>query len=199
MRIVMTDFALSHFDATEHEPAIPQSPDDFIREVNHYLDHRGWPGYDCGVRLIADGYASFCKIIYLDNWTKAKLGIAPIDPSNESLIKTAYEARRETELPVMVRYLPGSDYDKWAKYLAVIVYDREQMLKEGTEIDGDYAVVNILRLAEEVEPPIPPITMMRNALGVEEGGSGVPLDREKYLASVAFWEKHVAVKPKANP
>ena len=33
-----------------------------------------------------------------------------------------------------------------------------------------------------------PITMLRNALGVEEGGSGVPLDREAYLRSVAFWE-----------
>lgn len=29
-----------------------------------------------------------------------------------------------------------------------------------------------------------PITMMRNALGVEEGGSGVKLSRDKYLESV---------------
>jgi hypothetical protein len=33
-----------------------------------------------------------------------------------------------------------------------------------------------------------PITMMRNALGLEEGGSGVPLDRESYLGSVAYWD-----------
>ena len=35
-----------------------------------------------------------------------------------------------------------------------------------------------------------PITLMRNALGVEQGGSGVPLEREAYLRSVAFWETH---------
>ena len=35
-----------------------------------------------------------------------------------------------------------------------------------------------------------PITMMRNALGVEEGGSGVPTDREAYRRSVAFWRTH---------
>lgn len=29
--------------------------------------------------------------------------------------------------------------------------------------------------------------MMRNALGKAEGGSGVPLDREKYMESVKFW------------
>ena len=44
------------------------------------------------------------------------------------------------------------------------------------------------------EIPMNPITMMRNALGKEEGGSGVPLDREKYLKSVEFWRKHALVK-----
>jgi hypothetical protein len=39
-----------------------------------------------------------------------------------------------------------------------------------------------------------PITMMRNALGKEEGGSGVPLDREKYDVSVAFWSAHALIK-----
>lgn len=39
-----------------------------------------------------------------------------------------------------------------------------------------------------------PITMMRNALGKAEGGSGVPLDREKYLESVKYWEKKAMVK-----
>jgi hypothetical protein len=32
-----------------------------------------------------------------------------------------------------------------------------------------------------------PITMMRNALGVEQGGSGVSLDPDAYRRSVAFW------------
>jgi Protein of unknown function (DUF3228) len=46
---------------------------------------------------------------------------------------------------------------------------------------------------EDYETPMQPITMMRNALGKEEGGSGVPLDREKYIASVNYWRHRVPV------
>ena len=38
-----------------------------------------------------------------------------------------------------------------------------------------------------------PITILRNALGKEEGGSGVPLDRTKYLEAVAYWKDHITV------
>ena len=31
---------------------------------------------------------------------------------------------------------------------------------------------------------------LRNALGVDEGGSGVPLDRDAYRRSVEFWRTH---------
>lgn len=34
---------------------------------------------------------------------------------------------------------------------------------------------------------------MRNAL-IEEGGSGVSLDREAYARSVEYWSKHVVVQ-----
>ncbi len=38
-----------------------------------------------------------------------------------------------------------------------------------------------------------PITIMRNSLGRDEGGSGVKLDREAYEASVKYWEGHAAI------
>lgn len=38
-----------------------------------------------------------------------------------------------------------------------------------------------------------PITMMRNSLGREEGGSGVPMDRAAYKASADFWESHGSI------
>lgn len=38
---------------------------------------------------------------------------------------------------------------------------------------------------EPYETPMQPITMMRNALGREEGGSGVPVDRDAYAKWVA--------------
>jgi hypothetical protein len=46
----------------------------------------------------------------------------------------------------------------------------------------------------DYELPMQPITMMRNALGKEQGGSGVPLETDKYRESVAFWTKHVSIK-----
>lgn len=46
----------------------------------------------------------------------------------------------------------------------------------------------------DTEIVMDPITMMRNALGKEEGGSGVKLDREAYKQSVEFWSKHALIK-----
>lgn len=184
MKIVLTDFALSHFDASKHEPAIPCSPSSFEKRINEEAPV-----------LVLPGYAPLCSLRFYNNWTDARLGITKIGVGIIHGIRSEYEARHEGELPVLVRYMVGSRLDPVAKYLCVIVYDKEQMAKEGTVIDGDCAVVNILRLSELVEPPLPPITMMRNALGVSEGGSGVPLNRQKYMESVEFWSKHVAIKP----
>jgi hypothetical protein len=44
------------------------------------------------------------------------------------------------------------------------------------------------------EEVMKPITMMRNALGIEEGGSGVPIDREAYKKSVDFWSNNATVR-----
>ena len=46
---------------------------------------------------------------------------------------------------------------------------------------------------EPFETPMQPITAMRNALGREEGGSGVPLNRAEYLKSVAYWQEKAPV------
>ena len=35
---------------------------------------------------------------------------------------------------------------------------------------------------------------MRNSLGKNEGGSGVPIDRKKYMDGVEFWSKNVELK-----
>lgn len=184
MQFVLTDFCLKHFDGKDRKPAIPGiTPEDFEKEINSRLPS-----------LIEDGYAPFCRLYFFKNWTAAQAGIIPITLECLPFIETEYEARQEKELPVLMRYYSCDYFDLKAKYLCIVVYDKEQMLKEGTKIDADYAVVNILRLMDLQEPPLPPITMMRNALGVAEGGSGVPLNREKYMKSVAFWSNHVTVK-----
>ena len=63
-----------------------------------------------------------------------------------------------------------------------------------SDASWQWGIVSIKAQTEGAEVPMLPITMMRNALGVEEGGSGVPLDRAKYLQSCEFWEKHANVQ-----
>lgn len=91
-----------------------------------------------------------------------------------------------------------------AKFLDLILYSREQMVKEhaamprseapaGELPPAPWAIISIKAQDEEGETPMQPITMLRNALGREEGGSGVPIDREKYAASVAYWDGHATI------
>ena len=47
-------------------------------------------------------------------------------------------------------------------------------------IDYDYGIISVKRQDVDFETPMAPITMMRNALGKEYGGSGVELDFDKY-------------------
>jgi hypothetical protein len=138
---------------------------------------------------VLDGYAPFCKLHVHRNWTSTRCSTVPISDDNRHLLRSAYEARSRGELPVLVRWFEGIE-PPVADYLVVILYSREQMAKEGTPIDADWGIVGCLYTAEPAELPMAPITMMRNALGVEEGGSGVPLDRQAYLRSVEFWENN---------
>ena len=62
--------------------------------------------------------------------------------------------------------------------------------EEGAPVDADWGIVGCLATAGPEEIPMAPIMMMRNVLGVEEGGSGVPVDREAYRRAVAFWENN---------
>lgn len=91
-----------------------------------------------------------------------------------------------------------------AKMLDVILYSREQITKErealpdkaGADValpDAPWGIISIKAQDEDHETPMQPITMMRNALGRDEGGSGVPLDRAKYDASVEYWRNRVPV------
>jgi hypothetical protein len=138
---------------------------------------------------VLDGYAPFCKLHVHRNWTSTRCLTVPITVENSHLLRSGYEARNKEELPVLVRWFEGVE-PPVAGYLIVILYDRAQMAKEGTPIDADWGVVGCMYTAEPEETPMAPITMMRNAMGVEEGGSGVPLDRAVYVKSVAFWSQN---------
>lgn len=119
------------------------------------------------------------------------------------MLKTAYEARTEKELPVLKRYFTADQVSPGkAKYLDVILYSKDQIRIENEAMgnvdangdeDYEWGIISIKAQDCEGEIPMEPITAMRNALGKEEGGSGVPLDREKYLKAVEFWKSHALV------
>ena len=180
MRIVLTDFARTRLFPRE-------SRRNTIRDVTA----EAFEAYLNAHRPLAvlDGYAPFCKLHVHRNWTSTRCMAVPITDANRHLLRSDYEARTRDELPVLVRWFEGVDAPV-AEYLVAILYDRAQLAREGTAIDAEWGVVGCLYTMTPEELPMAPITMLRNALGVEEGGSGVPLEREAYRRSVAFWSAH---------
>jgi hypothetical protein len=178
MSIVLTPFARTRlFPRAARRNAIQDcTPEQFERQLN-----------DATPLRVLDGYAPFCKLHVHPNWTSTRCLTVPITEANRHLLRSGYEARSREELPVLVRWFEGVA-PPVAAYLLPILYSREQLAREGAPIDAEWGVVGCLYTAEPQEIPMAPITMLRNALGVEEGGSGVALDREAYRRSVAFWE-----------
>lgn len=64
---------------------------------------------------------------------------------------------------------------------------------EDSGSDAPWGVVSIKAQDCSKEVPMNPITMMRNALGVDQGGSGVQLSPSAYHESASFWNAHANV------
>jgi hypothetical protein len=159
------------------------TPEEFERYLNRHAPLK-----------VLDGYAPFCKLHVHRNWTSTRCLTVPVTAENRHLLRSAYEARTRAELPVLVRWFEGVEPPQ-ADYLVVILYSREQLAKEGSPIEADWGVVGCRYTATPEEIPMAPVTMMRNALGVEEGGTGVPLDRAAYRRSVEFWDANANWRP----
>eukprot|EP00286_Rhodomonas_abbreviata_P015844 CAMPEP_0181340414 /NCGR_PEP_ID=MMETSP1101-20121128/29823_1 /TAXON_ID=46948 /ORGANISM="Rhodomonas abbreviata, Strain Caron Lab Isolate" /LENGTH=259 /DNA_ID=CAMNT_0023451541 /DNA_START=253 /DNA_END=1030 /DNA_ORIENTATION=+ len=152
---------------------------------------------------LVDGYAPFCKHIFVPNFLEGALcEAAPITDENRHLLLSEYQARKPEELPVLVRWFPKEKVKApLATHLDLILYSREQIIKEtqamGKEVpEGEappWGLISIKAQGIDKEIPMQPITMMRNTLGKEEGGSGVPMDRAKYAESVEYWSKHATI------
>eukprot|EP01038_Epipyxis_sp_PR26KG_P008305 gene8305-11236_t len=158
--------------------------------------------YEAGGIELKDGYASFCKHLFVPNFAKVKCGYATITAENKSLIESCYEARKADELPVLIQYIPKEVFEpQEATYLDIILYSRDQIIKENIAMgsqppasDAPWGIISVKGQLCDYELPMQPITMMRNALGKEYGGSGVPIELNKYKESVEFWEKNVSIK-----
>ena len=201
-KILMDNFALRQFKKDSSGIFINFDPKEFEKIVNdHYVKN-----LNEGINILKPGYAPFCKHIFIKNFISDLTPSAiEISDNVKHLIKTTYEARTEKELPVLRRYINITDVkDKLnpAVFLDVILYSKEQITLEDQSMgnedcsnsDYDYGIISIKPQNQDIELPMDPITMMRNALGKEEGGSGVKLDRQKYLESVSYWENNILLK-----
>jgi len=160
---------------------------------------------------LKDGYAPFCKHLFIVNdFTDARGNVLPITKENEHCLRTKYEARNEKELPVLTRHfdrellLKGkkeSEVLPLAKYIDLILYSRSQIEKENGAMNktgreketSPWGIVSIKAQDVDTELPMTPITVMRNALGKDQGGSGVELVREAYMESCEYWQGHANI------
>lgn len=147
------------------------------------------------------GYAPFCKHLFVPNFLPhCVVPVAEITEANRHLLRTGYNARKPEELPVLERWFPaGSVPSRTAQYLDIILYSRGQIRKENAAMglppqatDAPWGIIGVKAQDEPRETPMQPITAMRNAL-LGEGGSGVPIDRSAYLASVAYWRDRAVI------
>lgn len=197
MKVELTNFSKRHFNNDfSGTKILDVTSDKFMEELQYRIN--------TNQVVISDGYADFCKLAIVPNWTNTRSGTLPITPETLPYLRSGYSARTESELPVLTRWLdiPSHRIDI-AKYLVIVLYTKEQLDKESVaqneqsselQIDTEYGVVAILAQLRNEEEPMTPITMLRNALGIEEGGSGYPMDREKYKISVDFWDKNASIK-----
>ena len=158
---------------------------------------------------IIDGYAPFCKLISVPNFTNAKVGSLPITNENYQYLRFEYSKRRDGEIAYLKKFFdfPVKNDLPIAKFLIIVVYDREQLLKEyevelqskieikefELEENDKWGIVAILAQDECEEQPITPETMINNHMGIKFGGSGVELNIDEYEKSVKFWSENAIV------
>jgi hypothetical protein len=151
---------------------------------------------------VALGYADFNRVIAVDNRDASGNFRYPLQQcviacktARKTIARfhTAYEARRPEELAVLTEWVTGVE-PPLAPFVHLILYSRAQLQKEDESIDADWGIVAINASAGPTVDPMRPITMMRNGLDVEHGGSGVAIDRKSYANSVAFWAENIMIR-----
>ena len=186
-RLILDQFAFRSFDKSRNSNYINMDKEEFTKKANEL--------YKSKTQLV-DGYAPFCKHLFVENFVKGlKSCHLEINEQTEKLIISKYDSRQKNELPVLIRYIDLNSIDREkipdAKYLDLILYSKEQIISEMIEMkaeekdinemkkkDFDWGIISIKPLNVDHELPFVPMTIMRNALGKNEGGSGVPIDRK---------------------
>lgn len=98
-KIVLDPFCYKQFDKTKTNLVINYNQEEFADKINsYYLENQE--------KCLKDGYAPFCKHIFIENFTDSPSGYVQITEENETNIRSVYEARTEKELPVLRRFIP---------------------------------------------------------------------------------------------
>lgn len=159
-------------------------------------------GFDLALRdadreIIDVATEGFVKHVLVRNFTDAMSGVAEITDENRHLLVSEYKARREGELPVLTRWFPaGSVEVEEAMWLHLVLYSREQLEKEGLTLSewAEWGIVSINAGPTPEVTPLGPASQMRNAMGIEQGGNGKPLDPAEYARGVAYWNQWATVQ-----
>ena len=193
-------FVLRQWSPDASGTALPASvtPADLLARVE--------AAHAAGEAPLVDGYAPFCKHVFVRAWFDVAPGALAVTPANAHKLRSGYTRRRPEELAVLSRWFDAADVaDELgrAEWLDVILYSADQLAREAAALPAaervplpagvPWGIISVKAQKEGHETPMQPITALRNALGREEGGSGVPLDREAYDAAVAYWSERAAV------
>ncbi len=90
-------------------------PIEFENKINEYFKTGQYP--------LVDGYAPFCKHLFVPNFADVKCAYTKITESTRFLIKSGYESRRENELPVLVQWIDKEEVEQpLASHLDIILY-----------------------------------------------------------------------------
>ena len=119
----LDEFAMRQWDDPKYGGTrIDFDKAEFVRRVH---------GAHAASAPLVDGYAPFCKHVFVPNRPGLKVGAIPITPENEHLLRSGYSARSDAELAVLTRWFPADKVDiPDATYLGVLLYSREQLVKE---------------------------------------------------------------------
>ena len=149
---------------------------------------------------------NFCKYLVIKNDFDVKCAVREITLDIYPYIRTDYVQRTPDELAILSRFaqLPPAFKSQKPNYIVLVLYSKRQLEKEfkpkeeGQEFYFDnsveWGIVSIMGTMEPKPDPLVPITIMRNALGIEEGGNGEILNKDSYNESVEFWSKYILVK-----
>lgn len=196
MKIEYTEFVKRQFNNNFSGTSIEEKYiDDIIKDLNAEYEKCTY----------ASDVGDFCIYVSVPNKYNIYSPVADIKTIKKRWINTQYVSRVETELKVLTRTaeVPFWYKQSKSKYLVAVLYSKEQLLKEYNSApklyqfelsdDCEYGIVALLSSENFVPDPMTPITMMRNALGVKEGGNGVKLNRTLYNNSVDFWDNHILI------